>query len=262
MVIESELTARIWPLLTPRCAAPPPFAPDPPAPPRNTAVPVGPVGPAGVAAGARVEPNAKPPPNSARATTTPTTIWTGRRARTFIAISPLLVAQCLDRMQTRRPHRRVETEDHSDRDGHTDGDRDRARRDEDRDLCRGRDLMDHYGDAPAEQDPEDAADAGEADRLDEELGEDVAPARADGLADADLPGPLVHRDEHDVHDPDASDEQRDPADRPEEQRERPGHRAERVQRVVLVRDREVGVRRIADVVTLQEDVLHVARGDV
>ena len=56
-------------------------------------------------------------------------------------------------------------------------------------------------------DPEDAPDTGEPDRLDEELRQDVAASRADGFADADLPGPLVHRDQHDVHDPDAADEE-------------------------------------------------------
>ena len=47
----------------------------------------------------------------------------------------------------------------------------------------------------------------------EKLPEDVASAGADGQADADLAGPLGHRDEHDVHDPDAADHQRDAGDR-------------------------------------------------
>src|SRR2546423_11587941 len=115
---------------------------------------------------------------------TPTMSWTGRRASTFIAVLPLFVTKRLDRMQARRPHRRIEAEDDADRHGHADRDRDRARGDRDGDVRRGRDLMDHHRDAPAEQDAEDAADPGEADRLDEELHEDVPAARAHGLPDA------------------------------------------------------------------------------
>ena len=42
---------------------------------------------------------------------------------------------------------------------------------------------------------------------------------ADRLADADLPGPLGDGHQHDVHDPDAADEQRDGGDRAEQDRE-------------------------------------------
>ena len=48
--------------------------------------------------------------------------------------------------------------------------------------------------------------------LDQKLQQDRAPLGADGLADADLARPLGHRDEHDVHDADAADEQRQPGD--------------------------------------------------
>ena len=41
-----------------------------------------------------------------------------------------------------------------------------------------------------------------------ELQPDIARARADRPAEADLPGPLGHRQQHDVHDPDAADQQR------------------------------------------------------
>ncbi len=39
---------------------------------------------------------------------------------------------------------------------------------------------------------------------------------ADGEADADLARPLGHRDQHDVHDADAADEQADAGDRRQE----------------------------------------------
>ena len=55
--------------------------------------------------------------------------------------------------------------------------------------------------------------------LDQELREDVAPPRADRLADADLARALGHRHEHDVHDADPADEQRDRGDRAEQRGE-------------------------------------------
>ena len=58
--------------------------------------------------------------------------------------------------------------------------------------------------ADTDDDADEAADDRERQGLDEELGEDVAAARADRLADADLAGPLADRHQHDVHDPDAA----------------------------------------------------------
>ena len=46
-------------------------------------------------------------------------------------------------------------------------------------------------------------------RLDQELPPDVSPGGAEGLADADLAGALVHRHQHDVHDDDATDHDAD-----------------------------------------------------
>ena len=80
----------------------------------------------------------------------------------------------------------------------------------------------------------------EGQRLDEELGEDVAATRADRLADADLAGPLADRDQHDVHDPDAADDQRDRGDAAEEQRQRRGDRRRGLEQLGLVEDVEVG----------------------
>ena len=58
-----------------------------------------------------------------------------------------------------------------------------------------------------ERDTCDAADAGERNGFDEELQQHLAGRRADCQSDADLAGSLGHRDEHDVHDADASHEQ-------------------------------------------------------
>ena len=61
----------------------------------------------------------------------------------------------------------------------------------------------------AERDADEAADDAERDGLDQELDQHVAAARAHRHAQADLARPLGHRHEHDVHDPDAADDERD-----------------------------------------------------
>ena len=66
---------------------------------------------------------------------------------------------------------------------------------------------------------------GEHDRLDQELLGDVAPLGAQGAADADLAGPLGDGRQHDVHDADAADQQRDRGDRAEDDAELPGRAA-------------------------------------
>ena len=81
-------------------------------------------------------------------------------------------------------------------------------------------LADERRDAEPDRDADQAAEQGQRQRLDEELGEDVAAARADRLADADLAGPLPDRHEHDVHDPDAADDERDRGDAAEQERQR------------------------------------------
>src|SRR5207249_10602752 len=72
------------------------------------------------------------------------------------------------------------------------------------------------GDAVAADDADDdahqPAHLGEHDRFEQELADDVVLSRADGLAHADLAGPLGHADQHDVHDADAGGEQGDGAD--------------------------------------------------
>ena len=57
-----------------------------------------------------------------------------------------------------------------------------------------------------QREADDAADAGEQDRFDQELPQDVAAAGTDGHADADLARPLGDATQHDVHDADAADD--------------------------------------------------------
>ena len=56
------------------------------------------------------------------------------------------------------------------------------------------------------------AEDGDDDGLDQDLGEDVAGGRADGLADADFAHALGDAGEHDVHDADATHQQADAGD--------------------------------------------------
>ena len=72
----------------------------------------------------------------------------------------------------------------------------------------------------AEEDAEQAADRRQEHRLDQELPEDLAAARAERLADADLARALGDRDHHDRHDADAADHQRDRGDHDEREERR------------------------------------------
>ena len=75
-----------------------------------------------------------------------------------------------------------------------------------------------------EQHAEGAADQAEHRRLDQELAPDDPWRRAERLAQADLPDALGDRDQHDVHDPDAADEERDAGDAAQQDGQRPVHR--------------------------------------
>src|ERR1041385_3092719 len=122
----------------------------------------------------------------------------------------LLVAQRLDRIELRRASRGIQTRDESH--GHRNSRRHHQRRERDHRRpagVRGDDLREQ----DADDDAGHAAEQRDRERLDHELRADVDAARADGAADADLARPLHHRGQHDVHDADAADEERDPGDR-------------------------------------------------
>jgi hypothetical protein len=67
------------------------------------------------------------------------------------------------------------------------------------------DAADAEGNSIGERDAENSAGGRDDQRLREELEEDVAAARAEGLFDADLAGALLDGDQHDVHEADAGD---------------------------------------------------------
>ena len=83
-------------------------------------------------------------------------------------------------------------------------------------LLIGDEVDDELRDREPDHDAEQAADAGEHHGLDQELLGDVAALGPQGPADPDLAGPLGHGRQHDVHDADAADQERDRRDRPQD----------------------------------------------
>ena len=106
----------------------------------------------------------------------------------------------------------------------------------------GDSAADQQGGADAQGHPDHPADRGQQHGLEQELHADVAGPGADRLAQADLPGPLAHRDQHDVGDADAADEQGDPGDRGEHAGEHAEDVAEYAEDLLLGDRAELGVR--------------------
>src|SRR5215207_5620119 len=129
-------------------------------------------------------------------------------------LTPLLPPQGFDGFQPCRtvgrqdpedePHQRRHPEGQPDgRTGHRGGD-DRV------------DLGQQCRDPDAEADACEPADQGQEQRLEEKLKQHVGVRCSDHLADPDLPGAFGDGDEHDVHDPDAADQQGDASNATEE----------------------------------------------
>src|SRR5579875_978013 len=118
----------------------------------------------------------------------------------------LFEAQRLDRVEACGAPGRVVAEEDTDERREKDGQHDRRGIDDHRPTAdRGRGDGQHR----AGQDPDQAAGSRQDDGLDEKLPQDHGAACADRHADPDLPGALGDRDEHDVHDPDPADDERD-----------------------------------------------------
>ena len=64
----------------------------------------------------------------------------------------------------------------------------------------------------AEDEAHEATDDAKDERFEEELKHDVAGAGADGFADTNFAGALRNGDEHDIHDANAADDERDASD--------------------------------------------------
>ena len=129
------------------------------------------------------------------------------------------------------------------------------------DRREGEEVSHHVRQGQAQADAEQAAQARQRHRLDQELPGNVAALGTQGAADADLAGALGHRRQHDVHDADAAHHQRDRGDGPEHQREDLLRLLGLLQQVQRHRDLEVLARvellqRAADQLGRALDVLH------
>src|SRR5688572_13649694 len=121
----------------------------------------------------------------------------------------LLVPHGVDRFELGRLGGRIDPENEADRNRYTKGERHRQRRDPGRPVGIRSDSDGYNG---AHQDSEQAAADGHQECFDEKLCSDVTARRADGPPDADFMRPLDHRRQHDVHDADAADDQRQDGD--------------------------------------------------
>src|SRR5919197_893989 len=116
----------------------------------------------------------------------------------------LFAPQGFNRIEFRRAHRRVEAEEEADERRDADPERDRPRL-----HRRGqrRQLADDDRENEPEAGAEHAAEGRQRDGFGQDLPDDVAPARAERLAQPDLAGPLADDHQHDVHDHDAAHHQ-------------------------------------------------------
>src|SRR5216683_4870788 len=120
-------------------------------------------------------------------------------------IRRLFIPQRFDGIQARSFPSRVEAEDDPDRSRDNDGgDNGQHRR------LRGpmKENADQEGPAAPKKDAHGPAEKAQHDCFHEELAEDIPRPRAHGHAQADLPRALGDRNQHDVHDADPADDQR------------------------------------------------------
>src|ERR1043166_4675693 len=105
----------------------------------------------------------------------------------------------------------------------------------------------HEREEAADQDPDDAADAGKGDGFEEKLRADIVSARADSFADADFAGALRDGDQHAVHHADAAHQQADRADHTGEQRHGAGELVPKIEEQAGIGDLEIVIGIVGDV---------------
>src|SRR3989344_4404389 len=131
---------------------------------------------------------------------------------------PSFIPQCLHRTQASRAFGGVDTKEKTCAHGHDDGEEDGGEAEDEGEgpeEARG-EAGEEPADTTAKHDADDASGDGECYGLAQKLEQNIAAARADGFAQADLACALGDGDEHDVHDADSADEQTDARDKREE----------------------------------------------
>ena len=106
--------------------------------------------------------------------------------------------------------------------------------------------------AHAQGDADQAAERAQHDRLDQELEQDVTRLGAHGHPDADLAGALGHAHEHDVHDANAANQERDARDRPQQHRHDPRGRGREFRDLRLGPNREIFLDTFRDAMALTQ----------
>jgi len=116
----------------------------------------------------------------------------------------LLIPQCLNRIQSRSSARWIIAE--NDTDSSRDAEGEQYRRSRNRSL---KDAEIGYAvcDEPTEDDADGAADDGESDCFDEELGADVFAFSANGFTETDFAGTFSDGGEHHIHDTDTANDE-------------------------------------------------------
>src|SRR4051794_33256338 len=119
--------------------------------------------------------------------------------------SRLLVTQRVDRIELGGFTRGIKSEKDTDPGADHERENDRRRRNERRPVFQNRDDLRRDD---ARDDPDYSPDNTERHRFDQKLSEDVAPVRAYRHARPNLAGPLRDANEHDVHNPDPANDER------------------------------------------------------
>lgn len=122
-----------------------------------------------------------------------------------------LVAQRLDGVQATGLEGGVKAEEDPDEHGEAEGQQDRLQGNHRGPLA---EASGNVGEEIAESHSDQSARQGEDHGLDQKLTENVSPLGAQGHPDADLTNALGDRDQHDVHDPNPPDQERDRSDTP------------------------------------------------
>ena len=159
----------------------------------------------------------------------------------------LFVTQCLDRVERGGLPRWIKAEEDSDRGANKKCDHDRGGGNQRRPMSRQRDC---FRSRDAEKDSENSPDRAKRNRFDQKLRENVAPVRAHGHARADFTRPLRYTDQHNIHDSNAANNERDTGDRAEQSGHYIGRGRGSIGDFLLIPDGEIIVATRANVMPL------------
>src|SRR5579863_4570551 len=134
-------------------------------------------------------------------------LWLQKR-RLAAALQKLFVAQGLNGLQARGLVRRQIPKKEAGRTGDAKRQQDAHGRYRHAKISR-EPRLNHHRNCHADENPQDRAAAADQKRLEQELIQNLTPRCSNGLANSDFPSALLHRDEHDVHDSNTADDQRD-----------------------------------------------------